>query len=625
MRKIFAASAFAILVACSPAKTTDKAAVTPEAIAQTSKDLNAYLDTEYEKSLQLSPESLTGQGRKDQYDKLDDRSDAGADKELAWRRQSVADMKARFDPAKLDEEAQTSFEVWAYKLDQDELANQFRRYPYLAGELGGDHTGLPQFLITQHRVDEKKDMEAYIARVGLIATALDQDIAGAKESAALGIHMPRFMYPKAEDEAKKVITGAPFDKGKDSALFADGKGKIATLLKDKKITDAEAKDLTAALAKAMTDSMKPGYTRYIDWLKSDVANTTPDAKGVGALPDGAAWYNAALKLRTTTDMTADEIHQLGLSEVARIQKEMEAVKDKTDFKGSLQDFFKFMRTSKQFYLPNTDAGREKYLQMARDDLDKMQAKLPEYFGILPKAKLEVRRVEAFREVPGGAQHYESATPDGSRPGIFYVHLADMNAEPTYQLANIAYHEGLPGHHLQISIMQELTGLPKFRTQSFYTAYTEGWGLYSEALAKEMGFDSDPYDDFGRLSGEIWRAIRLVLDTGIHSKGWTEEQAVKYFMDNSAQPETAIRSEVRRYFTSPGQATCYKIGMIRIQKLRDEAKAALGDKFDIRKFHDTILGGGALPLPVLDARVHRWIEREKAAPAATKPATPAPKD
>ncbi len=240
----------------------------------------------------------------------------------------------------------------------------------------------------------------------------------------------------------------------------------------------------------------------------------------------------------------------------------------------------------------------------------MKAKLPEYFGILPKADLVVKRVEAFREVPGGAQHYQPGTPDGTRPGTFYAHLSDMSAEPTYQLANIAYHEGLPGHHLQIAIAQELTGLPKFRTQYRYTAYTEGWGLYSEALAKEMGFDSDPYDDFGRLSGEMWRAIRLVLDTGIHSKGWTEEQSVKYFMDNSAQPESAVRSEVRRYFTLPGQATCYKVGMITIQRLRDEAKAALGDKFDYRAFHDVVLSGGSLPLPVLQARVRRWIAAQK---------------
>ncbi|HVY88191.1 MAG TPA: DUF885 domain-containing protein [Hyphomonadaceae bacterium] len=617
MRVVFGAAAMvAILAACGPTTPAKPAGPTAADIQAESAKLNAYLDAEYEKELQLSPESLTAQGRKEQYDKLDDRSDAGDEKELAWRRQSVADMKAQFDPAKLDEEAHTSYDVWAYALDQDELQNKYKLYPYLASELGGTHTGLPQFLITQHRVDDKSDMTAYISRVGLISTALGQRLDRAKAAAAQGIRMPRFVYAKAEGEAGKLITGAPFDKGKDSALFADGKGKIKALLDAKKISADEAKQLTDDLSKAMTEKMKPGYVAYIAWLKEDEKNTKPDATGVGALPGGPDYYNAALKLQTTTDMTADEIHQLGLSEVARIQKEMEAIKDKTGFKGSLQDFFKFMRTNKKFILPNTDAGRAQYLKMADDDLKAMKAKLPEYFGKLPKAELVVKRVEAFREVPGGAQHYEAGTPDGTRPGTFYVHLSDMNAEPTYQLANIAYHEGLPGHHMQISIAQELTGLPKFRTQYGYTAYIEGWGLYSEALAKEMGFDSDPYDDFGRLSGEIWRAIRLVLDTGIHSKGWTEEQAVKYFMDNSAQPEAAIRSEVRRYITSPGQATCYKIGMIRLQKLRDEAKAALGDKFSYPAFHDEILGGGSLPIPVLEARVHRWLDAQKAAaPAA----------
>ncbi|MBL8553712.1 MAG: DUF885 domain-containing protein, partial [Phenylobacterium sp.] len=242
----------------------------------------------------------------------------------------------------------------------------------------------------------------------------------------------------------------------------------------------------------------------------------------------------------------------------------------------------------------------------------MKKKLPAYFGILPKADLVVRRVEAFREIPGAAQHYFPGTPDGSRPGIFYSHLSDMNAMPTYQLENIAYHEGLPGHHMQISIAQELTGVPRFRTQYGYTAYSEGWGLYSEALAKEMGFDVDPYNDFGRLSGEIWRAIRLVVDTGIHSKGWSEEQAVSYFLANSAQPEAAVRAEIQRYFLNPGQATCYKIGMIRIQKLRDKARSTLGARFDYRTFHDTVLGGGSQPMPVLEARVNRWIAKQQKA-------------
>jgi uncharacterized protein (DUF885 family) len=342
-----------------------------------------------------------------------------------------------------------------------------------------------------------------------------------------------------------------------------------------------------------------------------MARTPEAASGVGALPNGKAYYDAMLKLQTTTDLTAEQIHELGLKEVARIRGEMEVVKAKTGFTGPLSDFFVFMRTDKRFYLPNTDEGRAQYLKLADGYLSAMKKKLPEYFGVLPKADLVVRRVEAFREIPGGAQHYFAGTPDGSRPGIFYAHLSEMNAMPTYQLEDVAYHEGLPGHHMQISIAQELTGLPKFRTQVGYGAFAEGWGLYSEALAKEMGFDVDPYNDFGRLSLEIWRAVRLVVDTGIHAKGWSEEQAVTYFLSNSAQPEAAVRAEIQRYFVGAGQATTYKIGMLKLQALRDESRAALGPKFDYRKFHDVVLGGGSLPLPMVEANVHRWIATQRA--------------
>jgi uncharacterized protein (DUF885 family) len=424
--------------------------------------------------------------------------------------------------------------------------------------------------------------------------------------------MPRFDYKQGLADVQRVTRGAPFGDGPDSPLFADVKKKAEALKAAGKISDAQAEGYVKAAAAAMTGQMKPAYDRLAAWLTQDMANTPEAARGASSLPNGKAYYAAALKLQTTTDMTADEIHELGLREVARIRGEMEAVKAKTGFTGSLADFFGFMRTDKRFYLPNTDEGRQEYLRLADGYLSGMKKKLPEYFGILPKADLVVRRVEAFREIPGAAQHYFAGTPDGSRPGIFYSHLSDMNAMPTYQLENIAYHEGLPGHHMQISIAQELTGLPKFRTQYGYTAFSEGWGLYSEALAKEMGFDADPYNDFGRLSGEIWRAIRLVVDTGIHAKGWSEEQAVAYFMANSAQPEAAIRAEIQRYFVNPGQATCYKIGMLKLQALRDESRRALGPKFDYRQFHDVVLGGGALPLPVLETNVRRWIASQKAA-------------
>ena len=335
-------------------------------------------------------------------------------------------------------------------------------------------------------------------------------------------------------------------------------------------------------------------------------NTDEIATGVWNLPDGPAYYEEQLANQTTTDVTADEVHALGLREVARIKTAMEAIKELVGFDGSLQAFFSFVREDPQFYFPNTDAGREGYLQAARESLGVIQERLPEYFGILPRADLVVKRVEAFREQPGAAQHYVRGTPDGSRPGTYYAHLIDMNAMPKPAMEGIAYHEGIPGHHMQISIAQELTNIPMFRTQSGFSAFTEGWGLYAEFLAKEMGAYEDPYSDFGRLSGEIWRAIRLVVDTGLHAKGWTEEEAVEYFLVNSPAAEGQIRSEVRRYIVWPGQATAYKIGMLRIQELRARAEAALGEEFDIRGFHDTVLGGGALPLPILERRVDDWV-------------------
>ena len=329
-------------------------------------------------------------------------------------------------------------------------------------------------------------------------------------------------------------------------------------------------------------------------------------------PNGTAYYEYQLRQMTTTGMTAEEIHALGLKEVERINGEMTALKDKVGFKGDLDAFFAFIDSDKQFKYPNTDAGRQAYIDDATRAIDNIKKVLPEYFGLLPKADLVVKRVEAFREQDGAAQHYYPGTPDGSRPGIYYAHLSDMNAMPKPELEVIAYHEGLPGHHMQISIAQELTGVPKFRTQYNTTAYAEGWGLYAEWLAKEMpGTYQDPYSEFGRLSSEMWRAIRLVVDTGLHAKGWTEQQAVEYFDANSAVPRAAIESEVMRYLTNPGQATGYKVGMIKIQELRRKAEAELGGKFDIKGFHDTVLGGGALPLTLLERRVDQWIAKEKA--------------
>ena len=608
MRVLFtAAASLLVLAACgNPAP----AAPTAEDIAKTSAAINTWFDAEYEEEVQLSPITLTVQGRKELYDQIDDFSEAAIDRKLEWRRASVAEMKEKFDPEMLDAEARTSFDLWALTLEMEEKAAKFRRSPYIFVK-DGPHVFLPQFVMQFHDVSEKSDLDAYVARIGEIGRAMDQSLELAKLAAAEGNRAPRFAYDESITQSTNVITGAPFGSGAASPIWADVTSEIKTLQDAGKLTPEEAKAAEAAARAALVDKLKPAYERVVAWLKADRPNTTEQATGASALKDGVAFYDNALAQQTTVTLTADEIHNIGLSEVARIHAEMEKIKEQVGFKGTLLEFFNFMRTDKQFQLSNDDAGRAQYIKMSEDYLGAMTAKLPEYFGILPKAKLVVKRVEPFREEDGGAQHYFPSTPDGSRPGVFYAHLSDMKAMPTYTLEAIAYHEGVPGHHMQIAIAQELTGIPKFRTQYGSTAYQEGWGLYSEALSKDMGFYKDPYSDFGRLGAEIWRAIRLVVDTGIHSKGWTEEQAVKYFLDNGPTPEGAVRSEVRRYIVWPGQATAYKIGMIKIQELRALAQKELGDKFTMAGFHDTVLGGGALPLPVLEARVKRWIETVKA--------------
>ena len=608
MRVLFtAAVSLLALAACgNPAP----AAPTAEEIAKASADINAWFDVEYEEELQMSPIALTFQGRKDQYDKLDDFSEAAIDRDLEWRRASVAEMKEKFDPATLDDEARTSFDLWSLELDLAEKAAKFRRSPYIFVK-DGPHVFLPQFVMQFHEVADKSDMDAYVARIGEVGRAIDQSLEQAKLAAAEGNRAPRFAYDESIEQSTNVITGAPFGPGKDSPIWADVKSELKTLVEGGKLTAEESTAIETAAKAALIDKLKPAYERVIAWLKEDRPNTTELATGASALKDGVAFYDNSLAQQTTTTMTAAEIHDLGLAEVERIHGEMEKIKEQVGFKGTLVEFFEFMRTDKQFQLSDDEAGRAQYIKMSEDYLGAMTEKLPEYFGILPKAKLVVKRVEPFREEDGGAQHYFPSTPDGSRPGVFYAHLSDMTAMPTFTLEAIAYHEGVPGHHMQIAIAQELTGIPKFRTQYGSTAYQEGWGLYSESLAKDMGFYKDPYSDFGRLGAEIWRAIRLVVDTGIHSKGWTEEQAVKYFLDNGPTPEGAVRSEVRRYIVWPGQATAYKIGMLKIQELRALAQKDLGDKFTMAGFHDTVLGGGALPLPVLEARVKRWIEKVKA--------------
>ena len=565
----------------------------------------AFLDAAFEEELQMDPEQLTSLGRKDKQDQLSDPGDAAARKQLDWRRASVKAMKSRFKRADLGVAAQVSYDMWALELERAETGYAWRDHNYIF-DRNGPHTGLPNFLINKHSVAAPTDMDAYIVRVIAIGSVIDTYLARAKASAAKDIRMPRFAYDQSIEEVKRLTAGAPFGEGADAALYADAKTKIAALVKAGTIDAAAGEVLTAKVGAAMTTSMKPAYDRLAAWLESDREAAGTEPKGVGALPNGAAYYEAMLRQQTTTDMTADEIHALGLSEVKRIRAEMEVLKAQIGFAGTLEEFFVFLRSDDRFYVPNDDAGRADYLKRADGFLSAMKARLPEQFGRLPKADLIVKRVEAFREEPGGAAHYSSGAEDGSRPGVYYVHLADTRATPIYEIEGTSYHEGHPGHHMQISLAQEMTGMPKFRSYYGYGAYVEGWGLYVERLAKEMGFYTDPYSDFGRLGREIWRAIRLVVDTGIHAKGWSEAQALTFYTANSPQPLGKIKSEIRRYFVTPGQATSYKVGMQFILAERDKARKALGDRYDQKQFHEVVLGSGSVPLPVLAAQADRWI-------------------
>ena len=590
------------------------ALVAPVALAAGKSDANdaalaEFLDAAFEAELALDPEQLTSLGRKEQQDRFTDPSDAAAARRLAWRRANVAAMRKRFDRAALGEDARVSYDMWVLELERAEASTKWRGHNYIF-DRNGPHTSLPNFLINQHRVDTPADLEAYVARVAALGPTLDIYLDRAKASAAKGIRMPGFAYDQSIELIGRLTTGAPFGKGADAALYADARAKAAALVKSGAIDAAAADAAVARVAAAMTGPLKAAYARVGAWLAEDRAKAAAEPRGAGALPDGAAYYDAMLRLQTTTDMTAAEIHDLGLSEVARIRTEMEALRAKIGFEGKLEDFFVFLRSDDRFYVANDDAGRAAYLEKAEAYLAGMRARLPEQFGRLPKADLIVKRVEAFREEPGGAAHYSPAALDGSRPGIFYVHLADTRATPIYEIEGTVYHEGHPGHHMQIALAQEMTGTPEFRKNYFYGAYGEGWALYVERLAKEMGFYTDPYSDFGRLGREVWRAIRLVVDTGIHAKGWSEEQAFAYYTANSPQPVAKIRSEIRRYFVTPGQATSYKVGMQRILALREKARKALGDRYDQRMFHEIVLGRGSVPLPVLEAQVDRWI----AAPA-----------
>lgn len=595
------------LAACEPSNTAkeneQKSAAQEEQVTaeQQSEKLAAFFETAMNERLALNPLQAERLGDRSRNDEWPDMSEEAEDKELQLYKDQLATLKT-FDFDTLSPKDQLSYRIFELTAQRYIDNDKWRDYGYPVNQMFGWHAGAATHLMNVHRIDTVKDAEAYIARLQKMDGMMKELAAELQERADAGIQAPKFVYPYVIDSSRNIISGVPFDEsGEDNVLFADFKKKVGKL----EITDEEKAALTERAKEALTTGTKTGYEALIAKL-GELQETATTDDGAWKFPKGDEFYAQSLKNNTTTDMTAEEIHQVGLDNVARIHEEMKAIMEQVGFEGTLQDFFEFTRTDDRFFLPNTEEGKAEYIKLANEYLDAMNAKVPEFFDLLPKAPMEVRAVEKFREESAGKAFYQRPALDGSRPGIFYANLRDTRFMPTYQLEALVYHEGIPGHHFQIALTQELEGVPLFQRTARFTAFSEGWGLYTEELGKDMGFYQDPYSDFGRLAMELWRACRLVVDTGLHAKKWTREEAIQYLKDNTPNPEGDIVAAIERYVVMPGQATAYMVGKLKIKELREMARAELGDKFDWKAFHRVVLQNGAVPLSILEENVNAWV-------------------
>lgn len=596
------------LMLCAGAPALPAQARAPAAAAR-SEDarFDAFLQKAFLEGVQQSPQTLTQLGMKARYAELDDASEEAAARSIALSRRQLARMKRDFAFGKLSATNQLNWRLFEDQARRAEFFYTWRWHVYQVSTEGAPTVNLPVFLINSHRVDTVQDAEAYAARLGAIGRVLNQTSDFLEAQARKGVIAPSFVYVPVIESSRAVLKGAPFTEGADTPLWADFKAKVAALKTD----DATRARLLDQGRAAMTGPMKAGYDRILGVLEAQ-AKVANSSDGVWRLPDGAAFYDATLGFFTTTDLKADQIHQIGLSEVARIRREMDAIREKVGFKGDLDAFLTQVKTGAEFHYSKDDAGRAAYLADANRTIAAyMKTGAPQQFSVLPKAPVEVKAVEAFRTETAPVAFYNQGTPDGSRPGIFYINLGDPSQVLKPMVEAVTCHEATPGHHFQISRSQEQQDLPMFRRFALYGAYVEGWGLYAERLCKEAGLYQDPYSDLGRLSLELWRAARLVVDTGIHAKRWSREQAIAYFQGNTLLSDRDITKEVNRYISNPGQATSYKIGQLKILALRDKARTALGPRFDLKAFHEIILANGALPLGVLEEQVDAWIARAKA--------------
>src|SRR6266571_2021105 len=557
------------------------------------------------------PELLSTLGLVEQFGitghngKLDDESPARQQRECdRWKRDLAQLRQYPLDRQSLPQRLSTHVLDWFLQMQVEGEKWQWHNYP--VNQLFGVQNQFPSFMANTHRLLTRKDCEYYLKRLDALPKKFDQLLDNLKVREEKQIRPSRFVVEEVLKEMTDFI-GKPVS---DNILAASFKTRVAKI---DKLTEAQRADFQGRVETAITGRVYPAYQKLIDYFREILPKTTTD-DGVWKLPDGDAYYAYCLHENTTTTLRPDEVHELGLREVARIEEEMRALLDANGFAGQpIGEAMDKLGKDSRFLYPNDDNGRmdalAEYTQLINEAKDRSSKQL---FLTTPHAKIEVRRVPEFKEATAPGAYYEIAAMDGTRPGIFFANLRDMNEVPKWSMPTLAYHEGVPGHHWQISTAQELKGLPQFRKIIPFTAYAEGWALYCEWLAKHVGwYDNDPFGDLGRLRDELFRAVRLVVDTGIHAKRWTREQAITYMRDKTGMGDKEVRSEIERYIVNPGQACAYKVGMLKILELRARAEKELGKKFDQREFHDVVLKNGALPLEILEEQVNDYIQRKKA--------------
>jgi len=592
-------------------ETTETAVAVPVTTLDTAQEdqrLATFFDELFERDVSESPMFQAYLGRKtEDYGRWDDFSDEQAQRQ---NQQTAADLKrlhTEFDYAALSESSKMSYRIFEYNQQRDLLNFEWRFHNYAISQMDDVSSDLPTFLQNIHKIETHQDAEDYISRLNGIQTVMQQVVEQLRQGEAIGVIPPMMVYPRVLPAAQNMLEGAPFEEAaEDGILLADFRSKVELL----ELDPEEQAILLNDAANALSGPFRNGYQALIAELMR--LQTIADSDdGAWSLPDGEAFYANRIQNWTTVVKTPEELHQLGLAEVARIRAEMQQIMAEVGFEGDLAEFFEYVRTNPENYFENTDAGRQEYLLEANALIEGIYDIAPEYFNILPKAPLEVRRVEPWREDGSSTAFYNRPSPDGSRPGIFYVNLQNMNAVQKHIMNSLAYHEGAPGHHFQIAIQQELEGLPQFRLFGGYSAYSEGWALYTERLAYEAGmYEGMPMRNFGRLSEEMKRAVRLVVDTGMHYKQWPLEQSIAYMTANTPMAPADIERQIKRYYVIPGQALSYKVGMLTILALRQRAEEQLGEDFDIREFHDAVLKNGAVPMQILEEVIDAYIKAEK---------------